>query len=398
MASPRSAPSPPIRRLGGAASPSQLTSHVARTIAARGDTPLLHVAGTNHDAKRVYDRLGFDVRRQLDFLTDRDTRRRERGSMTATVADVVGAGPAATSDDEELASLKVVSARHYGRWIASAIVALLLAQLVHAAVTNSALEWSTFKEYVFDPTILDAVVVTLKLTFLAAFFGFAGGIVLAAMRLSRSPLLRAVSWTYVWIFRSVPLIVQILLWGNIAILYKRLSVGVPFGPSFAELTTRNLFSPFIAAVIGLSICEAAYAAEVVRGGILSVDHGQHEAAEALGIPRLRQFRRIVFPQAMRTIMPAAANQLIGLVKSTSIVYVLAIGELFYQVTVIYGRTTRVIPLLTVATFWYIVMTTVLSIAQYYIERHYARGAVRTLPPTPFQRLRTYLRTQRRAPA
>ena len=317
--------------------------------------------------------------------------------MTATLPATAEA-PSPPVGDDELATLKVVGVRHYGRWIASAVVAVLLAQLIHAGVTNPALEWSVFREYVFDPTILDAVVITLKLTFLAACFGFIGGIILAAMRLSRSPLLRAVSWTYVWIFRSVPLIVQILLWGNIAILYKQLSVGVPFGGSFASLTTKDLFTSFTAAVIGLSICEAAYAAEVVRGGILSVDHGQHEAAEALGIPRGRQFRRIVFPQAMRTIMPSAANQLIGLVKSTSIVYVLAIGELFYQVTVIYGRTTRVIPLLTVATFWYVVMTTALSIVQYYIERHYARGAVRNLPPTPFQRLRRQVRSWRGTPA
>jgi polar amino acid transport system permease protein len=318
--------------------------------------------------------------------------------MTDTLSLATAADPATAPPPDELASLKVVGVRHYGRWVASVVVAVLLAQLIHAGVTNKALDWPTFRKFVFDPTILDAIVITLKLTFLAALFGFLGGIVLAAMRLSHSPLLRAVSWTYVWIFRSVPLIVQVLLWGNIAILYKRLALGVPFGPSVAELTTKNLFTSFTAAVIGLSICEAAYAAEVVRGGILSVDHGQHEAADALGIPRTRQFRRIVFPQAMRTIMPSAANQLIGLVKSTSIVYVLAIGELFYQVTVIYGRTTRVIPLLTVATFWYVVMTTVLSVIQYYIERHYSRGAVRTLPPTPIQRLRANLRGLRRSPA
>lgn len=295
---------------------------------------------------------------------------------------------------DELEALKVVGVRHYGRWVVSAIVAVLLAQLIHAGVTNKALDWHTFGRYVFDPSIIDAVLVTLKLTALAAVFGFVGGIVLAMMRLSRSPLLRAVSWTYVWLFRSVPLIVQILLWGNIAILYRRLTVGVPFGPAALHLTTHDLFSSFTAAVIGLSICEAAYAAEVVRGGILSVDQGQNEAANALGIPRFRQFRRIVFPQAMRTILPSAANQIIGLVKSTSIVYVLAIGELFYQVTVIYGRTTRVIPLLTVATFWYVVMTTVLSIGQYYIERHFSRGALRTMPPTPFQRARAAVASRR----
>jgi polar amino acid transport system permease protein len=295
---------------------------------------------------------------------------------------------------DELSQLPVVPVRHYGRWFASAVVAVLLAQLIHAAVTNKKLEWNVFFDYVFDPTILRAIVITLKLTALAAIFGFAGGIVLAGMRLSRSPLLRSVSWTYVWLFRSVPLIVQILFWGNLALLYRTVSVGVPFGPGFAKFPTIDLLSSFTAAVVGLSICEAAYAAEVVRGGILSVDAGQTEAANALGIPRLRQFRRIIFPQAMRSIMPSAANQLIGLVKSTSIVYVLAIGELFYQVTVIYGRTTRVVPLLTVATFWYVVITTVLSVVQYYIERYYSRGALRTIPPTPFQRFRAWVSSRR----
>jgi polar amino acid transport system permease protein len=319
------------------------------------------------------------------------TDRSERAAATPDLSAHTDAPAINAADD--LASLKVVGVRHVGRWVSSAVVAVLLAQLLHAAATNKALEWKVFAKYVFDSTILNAVLMTLELTFLAAVFGFVGGVVLAAMRLSRSPLLRGVSWAYVWLFRSVPLIVQVLLWGNLAILYRHLSLGVPFGPGVAHLTTRHLLTPFIAAVVGLSICEAAYAAEVVRGGIISVDQGQTEAANALGIPRFRQFRRIIFPQAMRTILPSAANQLIGLVKSTSIVYVLAIGELFYQVTVIYGRTTRVIPLLTVATFWYVVMTTVLSIVQYYIERYFSRGALRTMPPTPIQRLRSSVRSR-----
>jgi polar amino acid transport system permease protein len=147
-----------------------------------------------------------------------------------------------------------------------------------------------------------------------------------------------------------------------------------------------------AAVLGLALHQAAYAAEIIRGGIIAVDGGQLEAASALGIPRFRQAWRIVLPQAMRGILPAAANEVISLFKGTSIVYVMAIGELFYQVQVVYGRTGRVVPLLMVATVWYILLTTLLSIGQYYVERHFARGALRTPPPTPLQRARDFVRT------
>jgi len=200
-----------------------------------------------------------------------------------------------------------------------------------------------------------------------------------------------VSWTYVWVFRSVPLIVNLLFWYNIAYLYKRLEVGIPFGPSLFGFETLDLLGPMTAAVFGLAVHQAAYSAEVMRSGLLSVDPGQREAAAALGIPRGRQFRRIVLPQAMRTILPTGANEVINLFKSTSVVYVMAISELFYQVRVIYNRNGAVWAMLMVATVWYLVLTTILSIAQYYIERHYARGNARQLPPTPWQRVRSFVR-------
>lgn len=296
----------------------------------------------------------------------------------------------------ELSALRVVPARHPWRWVATIVVAVLAAQFINGLLTNPGWDWITFREYFFEKSIMDALVTTLELTAIGTVFGFAGGIVLAAMRLSRSPFLQAVSWAYVWVFRSVPLIVQLLFWGNISYLYQSLSVGVPFGPSVASVQTLHLVSEFGAALLGLSLHQAAYSAEIVRSGIISVDQGQLEAAAALGIPKRRQFIRIVLPQAMRAILPTAANELIGLLKGTSVVYVLAIGELFYQVQVIYGRSGRVVALLMVATVWYIVLTTVLSIFQYYIERYYARGAVRVLPPTPAQRLRTRLRSLRGA--
>ncbi|GGN30733.1 polar amino acid transport system permease protein [Actinoplanes campanulatus] len=286
--------------------------------------------------------------------------------------------------------LVVVPARHPWRWAGAALVLVLLAQFVHGLATNPGWDWPTFFGYFLEESIVEALLLTVELTLAGAVLGFLGGIPLAAMRLSPNPVLSAVSWTFIWVFRSVPLLVQLLFWANLGYLYETLQVGVPFGPGWS-FPTVNLISSFGAALLGLALHEAAYAGEVIRAGLLSVDQGQHEAAAALGIPKWRQFYRIVLPQAMRAILPNAANLLISLLKSTSMVYILAIGELFYQVQVIYGRNGRVVPLLMVATVWYVILTALLSILQYYTERHFARGALRTLPPTPFQRLRAALR-------
>jgi polar amino acid transport system permease protein len=315
-------------------------------------------------------------------------------STAAAHAPPPHTGPASSPDPatetgalDDPARLTVVPARHPWRWAATAVVALLTAMAVNALVTNPAWDWPTVGQYLFAPSILRAVGLTLQLTVFGIVLGFVLGTLLALMRLSRNPLLRGVSWTYIWIFRSVPLILQLLFWFNLALLYRAITFGIPFGPAFFAVGTMDLISPVTAAVLGLALHQAAYAAEVVRSGFLSVDPGQLEAAAALGIPRLRQFRRILLPQAMRTILPTAGNELIGLVKGTSVVYIMALSELFYQVQVIYTRNGRVIPLLLVAAIWYLALTTVMSIAQFYVERHYGRGASRVLPPTPIQRLR-----------
>lgn len=300
----------------------------------------------------------------------------------------LGTRPVTTAPEE---SLKIVPARHPLTWLAALVVAVLVAMAGHALATNRAFDWATFARYVFQKSVLEAVGLTLELTFFGVVAGFLLGTVLALMRISRNPLLRAVSWTYTWVFRSVPLILQLLFWYNLAILYNEISFGVPFGPSFVSFGTMSLIPPFLAAGLGLALHQAAYAGEIVRAGFLSVDAGQREAAAALGIPAGRQFRRIVLPQAMRTIVPTAANEIVGLLKATSQVYVMALPELFYQVQVIYTRSGRVIPLLLVATAWYLALTTVLSVIQFYVERYYARGALRTLPPTPLQRLRSVWR-------
>ncbi|MFI5841789.1 amino acid ABC transporter permease [Catenuloplanes sp. NPDC051500] len=288
--------------------------------------------------------------------------------------------------------LRVIPARHPWRWVAALAVAVLLAMALHALITNPAWDWPIVGQYLFYETVLRSVWITLQLTAFGIVFGFALGTVLALMRLSGSPLLSGVAWAYVWVFRSVPLILQLLFWFNLALLYDSISLGVPFGPSFVEFETNALIGPMTAAALGLILHQAAYCAEIVRSGMLSVDAGQQEAAAALGIPWRRQVTRIILPQAMRTIVPTAGNELIGLVKGTSVVYIMAIPELFYQVQVIYARNGRVIALLLVAAIWYLILTTVLSVAQFYIERYYARGAVRVLPPTPLQRLRARVDT------
>ena len=303
---------------------------------------------------------------------------------------------------EDLASLKVVPARHPWRWAAGLLAAVVVAQFVHGMATNPGWDWATFRAFVTTETILRSVWVTLQLTFYGTVLGFLLGAGIAALRLSRSPILQTIAWAYIWAFRSIPLIVQLVFWFNLSYLYKRLGLGIPFGPTLVSFDTIGILGAMGAAVLGLALHQAAYAAEIIRGGIISVEAGQLEAAAALGIPRFRQAWRIVLPQAMRGILPAAANEVISLFKGTSIVYVMAIGELFYQVQVIYGRTGRVVPLLMVATFWYILLTTLLSVGQYYVERYFARGAQRTPPPTPLQRARGFVRhiqaTRRTAPS
>ncbi|MBB5874141.1 polar amino acid transport system permease protein [Allocatelliglobosispora scoriae] len=312
--------------------------------------------------------------------------------MTVLTPAVRGGDPSVPpqAGPPDPADLTVVAAKRPWRWVVSIAAIVITAQFAHGLATNPGWDWATFAGYFLERSVVDALIVTLELTAASAILGFLGGTVLAAMRLSKNPVLQALSWTFVWVFRSVPLIVQLLFWANLGYLYQTLQFGVPFGPGFYEVQTLHLVSSFGAALLGLSLHEAAYAGETVRSGIISVDQGQLEAAAALGIPRGRQFRRILLPQAMRAILPSAANSLINLLKSTSVVYVLAIGELFYQVQVVYGRNGRVVPLLMVATVWYVVLTAILSVLQYYVERRYARGALRTLPPTPLQRLRASL--------
>jgi polar amino acid transport system permease protein len=262
---------------------------------------------------------------------------------------------------------RIVRRPRTGQWLAAAVVLVLLALAAGSVIRNDAFQWDVVADYFTSASVLRGLVLTLWLTALVMALGFALGTLLAVMRLSANPVLRTVSWGYVWLFRSMPILVQLLFWFNIGALY----------PHILGIKTVDLFGPITVAIIGLTLHEAAYAAEVVRGGILSVDRGQIEAAQALGLSRLRRWRRIILPQAMRSIVPPAGNMLIGTLKGTSIVSVIAVQDLLYSVQLVYHRTYQVIPMLLVATIWYVVVTSLLSAGQFYVERHYARGSERT---------------------
>jgi polar amino acid transport system permease protein len=259
--------------------------------------------------------------------------------------------------------------------------------LVHTLVANPRFEWNVVGQYFLSQRVLRGLGVTILLTVVAMAIGIFLGVTLAVMRLSANPLLSSVSWVYIWFFRGTPVLVQLLFWFNLAFLYPRLSLGVPFGPAFAHANANDWVTALAAAILGLGLNEGAYMAEIVRAGILSVEHGQVEAAQALGMSRALTLRRIILPQAMRVIIPPTGNETISMLKTSSLASVITVTELLYAVQLIYSVNFKTIPLLIVASIWYLIMTSVLTIGQYYVERHYARGAARELPPTPLQRLR-----------
>ncbi len=264
-------------------------------------------------------------------------------------------------------------ARSPWRIVVGAVALVLAAMLVHLFVTSSSLQWGVVGSYLTSSEILLGLWRTLYLTALAMVIGVVGGTVLALMRLSTSLVLRTTASAYLWLFRGTPLLVQILFWFNIASFVPRLSLGVPFGPSFVSAGTNSLVTTLVAAILALGLNEAAYMAEIVRAGILSVDRGQTEAAQSLGMTRRLAFRRIVVPQAMRVIIPPTGNQTIGMLKGTALVSVISLPELLYSVQLIYAKNFETIPLLVVASLWYLIVTSVLSVGQHFLERKFGRG-------------------------
>jgi polar amino acid transport system permease protein len=284
-------------------------------------------------------------------------------------------------------TIRAVPVRHPGRWVTAAVLAILVAMLIHMLVTNPNLQWHYVKRYFFDPIILRGVVRTLWLTAASMAIGVILGVLFAVMRLSSNRIVSSVSWLYIWFFRGTPVYVQIIFWFNIPLLVKSFSLGVPFGPHFWSEESKTLVTATVAALLALGLNEGAYMSEIVRAGILSVDEGQAEAAQALGMTRLQVMRRIVLPQAMRVIIPPTGNETISMLKTTSLLAAINVFELFRSAQAIYNNNYRIIPLLVVASFWYLIMTSVLTFGQFYVERYYARGSRRNLPPTPLQRAR-----------
>ncbi|NJC73513.1 amino acid ABC transporter permease [Planosporangium thailandense] len=285
----------------------------------------------------------------------------------------------ATAGEPPVDVADAVPRRHPWRWVSAAVVLVLAAQLAHLLVTNPRFQWRVVLRYFNAESVVRGMGTTLLLTVIAMAVGIVLGVLLAVGRLSRNPLIRSLSGLYVWFFRGTPALVQLIFWYNLSQLVTRLSLGIPFGPSFISADTNTLITPMLAAILGLGLNEAAYMAEIIRGGLLSVEQGQVEAAQALGMTRLRTLRRIVLPQAMRFIVPPTGSQVINMVKATSLVSVIAMADMLYTVQAIYNRTFQTIPLLIVACIWYLIITSILYVGQSFIERRYSRGATRQAP-------------------
>jgi len=286
--------------------------------------------------------------------------------------------------------IRAVPLRRPGRWIAAAIVLLVAASLIRSAVENKRFEWGVVGEYLFDHRVLAGLGVTIELTVIAMVVGVVLGVILAVMRLSPNPLLSRASWLYIFFFRGTPVLVQLLFWFYISALYPKIDLGVPFGPAFVHANANTLITAFRAAVLGLGLNEGAYMAEIVRAGIISVDEGQNDAALSLGMTRVQMLRLIVLPQAMRVIIPPTGNETISMLKTTSLASVITVTELLYAAQLIYANNLKEIPLLIAVSVWYLACTSVLYVGQYYLERHYGRGASRELSPAAFARWRGML--------
>jgi polar amino acid transport system permease protein len=274
--------------------------------------------------------------------------------------------------------ITAVPVRRPGRWVAAAIVLVIAAALIRSVVSAPGFEWGVVGEYLFDHRILDGLVVTIELTVISMVIGIALGVLLAVMRLSPNPLLSRASWLYIFAFRGTPVLVQLLFWYNIAALYPKIALGIPFGPAFIHPDANTLITAFRAGILGLGLNEGAYMAEIVRAGIISVDEGQTDAAQSLGMTRVQTLRRIVLPQAMRVIIPPTGNETISMLKTTSLASVITVTELLYAGQLIYSANFKVIPLLITVSVWYLVCTSVLYVGQHYLERYYGRGSSRSV--------------------
>lgn len=275
-------------------------------------------------------------------------------------------------------SLDVVPLRRPWQWVSAVVVVGGLSFLAYTFVSNPRTRWDVIGEYLFSDRVLRGVWYTLVYTVLAMVIGVVVGVVAALMRMSNNVVLQGVAGFYVWLFRGTPVLVQLVFWANIGALYPTISLGIPFGPTLVESPAREVVGLFVAVLLGLGLNEGAYMSEIVRAGIISVNRGQTEAAQAIGMRGGAIMRRIVLPQALRVIIPPTGNELISMLKTTSIVSVIAAFELFTVVRQIMAANYQQVPMLIVAAIWYLAMSSVLSIGQYFLERRIGRGQI--LPP------------------
>ncbi len=281
--------------------------------------------------------------------------------------------------------IKAVPVRRPGRWLGAFIVLVIAASIVRAVVTNKNFGWSVVGQYLFDHRIISGAIAVLYMTALAMVVGVILGTILAIMRLSPNPVLKTASWLYIWFFRGTPLLVQFVFWFNIKALFPHIDLGVPFGPSFIHADPNSVITVFGAAFLALSTNEGAYMAEVVRAGIISVPEGQSEAAASLGLNRLQIMRKVVLPQAMRVILPPTGNETISMLKNISIASVIGFAELYYQASDIYAQNYETIPLLIVASIWYLALTSIAYVGQYFLERKVGQGFSRSQQATMKER-------------
>lgn len=264
----------------------------------------------------------------------------------------------------------IVPQRHYGRAVGAVAVLLVLVAIVHAFAVGD-IEWRYVARFLTVPAILNGVLNTIVMAVLAMLIGVALGVMFAVMRLSANPVLSVSALGYIWFFRAIPVLLQLLVWYNLALVFPTLGI-----PGLFSFRTIDVMTPFVAALLGLGIQQGAFTAEVVRAGLLSVDQGQYEAAQTLGMTRLQLLRRIIMPQAMRVIVPPIGNEFIGMVKLTSLASVVQFAEVLHSAQTIYYANNRVIELLIVAAIWYLVVVTVLSLVQGRIEAYFGRGVSR----------------------
>ncbi|MFD7879711.1 amino acid ABC transporter permease [Streptomyces sp. NPDC059378] len=298
-----------------------------------------------------------------------------------TVEDTTTDGPVAAPPAAPEA-IKAIPVRHYGRYVSAVIALALMAGVVYA-FSQGKINWGAIPDYFFDDRVLQGVGKTLLITVLSMTIGIGGGILLAVMRLSKNPVTSSIAWFYIWFFRGTPVLVQLVVWFNLGLVFEYINLGPLYKDQWSDFMT-----PFLTALLGLGLNEAAYMAEICRAGLLAVDEGQTEAAHALGMSHARTLRRIVIPQAMRVIVPPTGNEVINMLKTTSLVSVVQYSELF-RVAQDIGQTSGApAEMLFLAAAWYLLLTSVFSVGQYYLERYYARGSSRSLPPTVFQKVKS----------